>query len=378
MGSNRGGIGFAPVIMALGGGLLAGLGIHEYYTNGDIGLAGILEIACGILLFLWGALFLLGKGRTAVKLGFRMARVSVAAILLLLIVIGLAGYAVWKGGLSVSDFGFKKSETPVASEKVPLQLPIKFIIRNKLTGTPLNVTTAELYNSKGFVVETLVVSSGTATTSGAYKSGESYYLKIVDGGVFYFKRVILPLYDAKLAEIKPPDYHIVTIDGVDVPSSLGVKVINSLGEQVTSVNLTATEPFTILVTNSVADTTLPDPFYNPLTRTQYGNYLVIEVTGSGSTLPRIGGATSVFHTQGKDVYVITLAGLDCKTDPRTGSATPASKSFGITIDPTGAPSGSYTVKITAYTDLDLSYIKDYGVVNNDAVSLGSVTLTVNV
>ena len=188
----------------------------------------------------------------------------------------------------------------------------------------------------------------------------------------------LPLYDAKLAEIKPPDYHIITVDAVDVPSSLGLKVINSTGEAVTSVTLANAAPFTILVTNSEADTGLPDPFVNPLTGTQYGNYLVIEVTGSGSTLPRVTGATSAFHTQGKDVYVITLTGLDCKTDPRTGSATPVSKSYGITIDPTGAPSGSYTVTITAYTDVDLTYIKDYGVVNNDAVSLGSVTLTVNV
>ena len=102
----KGGVGLGSIVMTLGGGLLAGLGIHEYYSTGDIGLAGILEIACGLLLFIWGALFLLGKGHVATrKLGFRMAKSSAAVVLLLLIIIGLAGYAVWKGGLNVSDFG---------------------------------------------------------------------------------------------------------------------------------------------------------------------------------------------------------------------------------------------------------------------------------
>jgi len=368
-------IGIAPVIMTLGGGLLTGLAVHNYMQTNDIGLAGILEIATGLLLFLWGALFLLGKGRTAVKMGFRMGKTSSAAIIILILIIGLAAYAVIKGPLAVPRLGGGGGSE---SDKVALDLPIKFVVRNKLTGAAFNPTAMELYNSMGYVVETLSVSSGSATTAGTYKSGEQYYLKVADGSAFYFIPVTLPMYDAKTAEIKPPDFHIINVQAADVPSALTVKVINSTGGAVSSVTLSAPEPFTILVTNSEQDTSLPGSFMNPIQGSTYGDYLVITVTGSGSVIPRISGAQLAFQTTGQAVYIVQLNGLDCRTDPKTGSATPVTQSYGITIDPTGVASGSYTVSITAYVDLDPSYIQNYGVANTDAVSLGTASLTVNV
>jgi hypothetical protein len=370
------GVGVAPVVMALGGGLLAGLAIHDYMQNGDIGLAGILELATGTLLFIWGALFLLGYGRKAVKLGFRMAKASALGIFILVVILGLMGYAIWKGSLSIP--GYSPPSEEVVTGDVPLDLPIKFVIRNKLTGAAFNPTSAELYNSMGYVVETLTVTSGSATTAGSYKSGEQYYLKITDGTAFYFVAVALPYYDKEIAEIKPPDFHVIAVDAPDVPSALTVKAIDATGTVVTTLNITASTPITIMVTNSEADTALPGSFYNPVMESTYGDYLVITVTGSGSVIPRISGAQLVFQTSGQAVYVIQLSGLDCKTDPRTGSATPVSKSYGVTIDPTGVPTGSYTVTITAYVDLDQAYIQSYGVANTDAVQLGSTSVTVNV
>ncbi len=375
----RSGIGIAPVVMTLGGGLLVGLAVHEYMQTNNIGLAGILELATGFILFLWGALFLLGKGRTAVRYGFRMGKSSAAAILLLLVIIGLGAYAVWKGNLSVINPHNPMAGTQTSNgNMIPLELPIKFVIRNKLTGAAFNPTSAQLYNSKGYVVETLSVSSGAATTAGTYESGEQYYLKITNGTVFYFIPVKLPYYNAEIAKVKPPDFHVISVDAAVVPSALTVKAIDATGTAVTTLNITSPTPLTVMVTNSKADTTLPDPFMNPLTKTEYGNYLVITVTGQGSVLPRISGAKEVFQTTGKAVYIAPLSGLACRTDPRTGTATPVSKSLGITIDPTGVPAGSYTVSITAYTDLDPTYVQNYGVPNSDAVSLGSVSLTVNV
>jgi len=373
----KGEISIPGVVMALGGGLLAGLAIHNYMETNDIELIGIIEIITGLLLFLWGAAILLGHKRAARKLGFRVAKVSAATVLLLLIIFGLIGYTYWKGHLSIPKVPGVSEEEKV-TEQIPLQLPIKLIVRNKLTGTSLNISTLELYNTKGYVVETLTVSSGATTTSGAYKSGERFYVKISDGSTFYFIQIALPLYDAEVAKIKPPDFHVIGLDAVDVPSTITLKVIDSTGNQVSSVNLITPSPFTVLVTNSEPDTALPDPFYNPTMKSWYYNYLVIEVTGSGSVLPRVSGASTLFQTNGKAVYGIKLGSLACVTDPRTGSATPKTASYGITIDPTGVPSGSYTVKITAYTDLDLNYVKNYGVVNTDAVALGSTTLTVNV
>ena len=309
-------------------------------------------------------------------MGFRIGKASAAAILILLVVIGLAGYAVWKGSLSIPGIGVEEGE--VATGDVPLELPIKFVIRNKLTGAAFNPTSTELYNSMGYVVESLTVTSGSATTAGTYKSGEQYYLKVVDGTAFYFIPVSLPYYDARIAEIKPPDFHVVTVDAADVPSALTVKAIDATGTAVTELNITTPTPLTLMVTNSEADTALPGQFLNPLTQSTYGDYLVITVTGSGSVIPRISGAQLAFQTTGQAVYIVQLSGLDCRTDPRTGSATPVSKSYGITIDPTGVPTGSYTVTITAYVDLDPAYVQNYGVANTDAVSLGSASLTVNV
>ena len=373
-------IGLGPVIMALGGGLLAALPIHEYMQTNQIGLAGILELATGLLLFLWGALFIMGKGRTAVKYGFRMGKSSSAALLLLIVILGLGAYVVWKGNLSITNIHnpVTNTQTPSGNNMIPLELPIKFVIRNKLTGASFDPTSAQLYNSKGYVVETLSVSSGAATTAGTYESGEQYYLKITNGSVFYFIPVKLPYYNAEIAKVKPPDFHVISVDAAVVPSSLIVKVIDSEGNSVSTVSISAPSPYTIMITNNKQDTSLPDAFMNPLTKTEYGNYVVISVTGSGSVLPRISGAKEVFQTTGKAVYIAPLSGLACKTDPRTGTATPVSTSVGISIDPTGVPSGNYTVSITAYTDLDSSYIQNYGVANSDAVSLGTATITVQV
>ncbi len=372
-------VGLGSVIMTLGGGLLAALPIHEYMQTNQIGLAGILELATGLLLFLWGALFMMGRGRTAVKYGFRLGKTSSATVLLLLVILGLGAYVIWHGNLSVTNIHNPAANTQASSGgMIPLELPIKFVIRNKLTGAAFDPSGAQLYNSKGYVVETLSVSNGAATTAGTYKSGEEYYLKITNGTAFYFIPVKLPYYNAEVAKIKPPDFHVISVDAAVVPSSLLVKVIDSEGNSVSTAKISAPSPYTIMITNNHQDTSLPDAFMNPLTKTQYGNYVVISVTGSGSVLPRISGAKEVFQTTGKAVYIAPLSGLACKTDPRTGTATPVSTSLGISIDPTGVPSGNYTVSITAYADLDSSYVQNYGVANSDAVSLGTTTITVQV
>jgi len=379
----RSGVGPAPVVMALGGVLLLGLAIHEYRVNGDIGLAGILEIAVGGLLFVWGVLFLFGKGHHATRLGFRMGKGGLAAaatVILLLVFAGLGAYVVMKGNLSVVPARLPSlgGSTTTANPQVPLELPIKFIFRNRLTGAAFNPTSAQLYNSKGYVVETLSVSNGVAVTSDIFKSGEQYYLKVVDGSAFYFVPVYVPFYNADIAKIRPPDYHIISVDATDVPTNLTVKVIDATGVAVSTINAAAPTPLTVMVTNVWPNTGLPGSFSNPITHSTYSDYLVITVTGSGAVIPRVSNAQLVFQTTGKAVYVVPLSGLDCRTDPRTGQATPVSKSFGITLDPTGVPAGSYSVVVTAYTDLDANYLHSYGVPNSDAVSLGSVTLTVNV
>ncbi len=371
----------APAVMAVGGGILLGLVVHQYTSTHTVGLVGVLGGICGFLLFVWGILLLLGKHSYARKVGFRAGKASAVVILLLLIIIGFFAYVAWHGKLSVINgnplsIGGSREST---GGRVSLQLPIKFVFRDELTGATTNPSNAYLVNTKGYVVETLTVSNGAAVTSGIYVSGQSFYLKVYStSSIYYFVPVTLPYYDARTAKIKAPDYHLITVNAFTAPSSLSIKVINATGNAVTSISGAAPKALTVMVVNSAANTELPPEFYNPITKSRYGNYLVITVTGSGSVLPRVSGAELVFKSPGTAVYAVKLGRLAVRVDPRTNMATPATQNVPITIDPTGVPNGSYSIKISAYVDLDESYLKSYGVANNDAVELGSATLTLSV
>jgi hypothetical protein len=360
--------------------LALSIAIHEYRTAGDLGIVGFVSLVLGGLFFLVGVFGMFGKVSWRKKLGAGSTNALAAVILIALLALG--GYVVWKGYLSIEKPAETVAPPVTGGERISLDLPVRLIIYNEIAGTPFTPTSVEIYDTQGRKLETLTPSGGVAESSFPYRSGTQLLIKITDGSAFYFVPVIVPDYDKDEAQATQPTVHLIRLDAVDIPTSLSLKVYDNVGDAVgTTYNITAPTNFMISVVNNEADTSVHDPFNNVITSSQYIAGLVIKIEGSTANVPLITGATPVYTGQGIAVYYLPLDPEKVKavTDPRTGTVQPGTEPFTINIDPTGLSGNSYTVTITAYADLDISYMqKAAGVVNSDAVSLGTVSFTLNV
>lgn len=370
------------IILWVSGGLLIGGAVHgglldaSFENNGAAiiaGFAGILSVVLGIVIFL-------GEGKYVRKIGISMGISGVlAAFIAALLVVTIVVVLVSPYGLNMFNIG-GPSEPEVVGDRLILDLPIKFIVYNKYSGSAFSPTALKLYDAEGRVLETLSVSSGVATTAFPYRSQESLYVYIQDGSAFYFTTVVVPDYDKDVAQATQPTQHLVRVDAVDIPSTLSVKLYDYLGDLITTeYNISSTSSLTISIVNNEADTALPTSFYNPITETQYIAGVVIKITGSTTNVPLITGATPIYSGNGIAVYYVPLNELAALTDQRTGSVLPATQAIALSIDPTGLAGNSYTVTVTAYVDLDLDYMqRAAGTPNTDAVSLGTASFTLNV
>ena len=304
-----------------------------------------------------------------------------ASILTWIIVIFILLAAAWYFGVIDLSKWVKKPQAIIEEEgKVALELPVKLIFIDTVAGSTVTPTSVELYDPSGRLLESISPSGGVAVSNLPYKSGEKIVALIKwSNNVFYTKVFTIPYYD-KYVVSSQPSYHTIRLEVIKPPSSLSIKVYDSEGNLVsTAVNITTTGTITVSVINSEADTGLHDPFIYPITKTQYVAGLLIKITGSTGQVPMIKNAQLLYSGQGIAVYYIPLPKLICKTDKVTGAVVPASQSWVLTIDGTGLAGNSYTLTITAYTDLDPAYVtKAVGNANADAVSLGSVSFTVNI
>ncbi len=357
-------------VLTFVGSVVVWVGYHNQpWTFSSYALMG-----CGAFVALVGIFRLLGMTKYERKLGFGSSNL-LAGLLIALIAIGL-GVAFATHRLSITNVpGVQGTQTQTTSaEKLALNLPVKFIFYNAISGSVFTPSSLKVYDSSGHLLETLTPSAGSATTSFPYMSGTVLILRIGVGNAFYYKQVTVPYYNKDVALATRPTVHLIRVTCVDVPSSLSVRAYDNLGNTIASgayVNVSTVTPISISVINSQANTALPEPFMNIVTGTKYGNYLVIKVTGTTTNVPLITGATPVYTGPGVAVYILPLNTLPAKTDVRSGTVIPASQSFGISIDPAGTH-GNYTVTISAYTDLDVSYMqKSAGTPNTDAVLLGT-------
>jgi len=369
---------WGAIFLLSGSALFATGYTHKPWIFGSYVMMGL-----GILLVIVGFIKVFGATKYERKLGLTRGNLNLlAGFILALLVIGL-GVAFATGKLSISPGGVHIGGAPTVTttaseEMLKLNLPVKLLFYNKVNGSVFTPTQVQIYLGNS-LQETLTPTNGYAISQLPYLSGTVLTLKIVEGSAFYFTTVTVPSYSKAIAEATHPTVHLIKVDAVDVPSSLTIRAFDQLGNAIAAgsiFNVTSVTPISISVINAEPNTALPDSFYNPVTGSKYGNYVVIKITGTTTNVPLISGATPVYTGTGVAVYVLPLENLPAKTDVRSGSVIPASQSFGISIDPAGLV-GNYTVTISAYTDLDISYMqKAAGTPNTDAVLLGSLSFTV--
>ena len=355
--------GLGLIMVAIGRGAL----------DGD--LWGLVFLVLGIPLFIAGIAAAFGKESWRKKLG--AGKTSVAATIIIILLIAAAAYFFLKGG---TDFlSTLKPEPEYTIQPVPevikLKLPLKIAVYNKLSGQPMTDVSVSVLDSSGRTIETLTLSGSIYVGNLKYMSGERYYVKIVDGSAYIIVPITIPSYEKDIAEITKPDYHEIDVKVPDLPSSLTIKVFDNLGNSVSTVNFTElgtnTVTLSIYVINSEQDTEVYSTFTDPAKGRSMHSVLIASVD---SDKVSITGLTPLYASGTTKMFYGDISGLAAVYDPRTSAVNPGTKVFSVTIDGS-ALSGSATLSISAYVDVDIDYVRTNGVINSEAVALASATIT---
>jgi len=341
--------------------------------DGD--LWGLVFLVLGVPLLLAGIAGVLGQEKWKRKLGAGGSSLA-TVLLIILIIIGI--FIFLKGGTDFLSIHREPEPTIPVAEQIPLSLPIKAVITNEISGAAMTDVSVYLVDNSGRVLEQLALSGNAYVSSMKYRSGESIFLKIVDGSAFYVATVSLPYYEKDVAEITQPDYHEVTIRVPDAPTTLSIKVYDEAGNLISdgsTLNTTSlgktTFTLTISVINTEQDTSTYPAFNNPATKSTFYSALLLVADKPLA----VSGMNPLYTDASKTAMWGDIAGLKAVLDPRTNTVKPGTETFVVTID-ASAITSSTTVTIAAYLDFDTSYYKSMGIVNGEAVQLATFSLTI--
>lgn len=312
----------------------------------------------------------------------RMAKTSAAWIIVILLVLVGVGYLYMNGNLKFS-MAPTSGEEKTSTGQVPLELPLKVLIVNKLNGSTItNVNVRVIKNGRDYEPLSLDSASNAYISTLEYKSGEKIDLSIsFSNGAFFIVPITLPYYERDIAEIKAPEFHKMVVKIPVPPSALTIRLLDASGNSVASgstVNLTTlgvdTLKYSLMVVNEERDTALFPSFHDPLTDRNYDSIVLVQLEGKAVIVD-----WDIAYTSGPTTkaYYTMLPDLAALYDPKTGTVTPGVFTKSMTVDCTAMNKGdTSTLTINAYIDASIEYIKGYQTVNTQAVSLAGFTLTI--
>lgn len=298
----------------------------------------------------------------------------IALLLLLLVGAWYFGYINFRVPESIQG-----PQPSAPANMVAVTKPIKFAVTDPLAGSAVASATIQIYGPDKVLRETLTTdSSGSATTSLPYRSGDTYYVKVSKTGyVTRWFAVTVPYMSQADAQSLTTNF--VALQLVQL-GSYTIKIVDQFGNVYTSpatINFTTLGVTSLTLTINIYNTKDNSGFVSstdPVNGVSWGAALLLSTTGTSVVVQNAG--TSV--VRGTTTYYILPVSDDMLTRQVISGqyVKPGVASLTITISKGSLTKGqtqSFTLNLQAY--FDPSYFAANGIGSLDAQSLTTFTLT---
>ena len=294
---------------------------------------------------------------------------------LLLLIIG----AWYLGYINFNVPGSIQGPQPSApANMVAVTKPIKFAVTDPLAGSAVASASIQIYGPDKVLRETLTTdSSGSATTSLPYRSGETYYVKVSKTGyVTRWFTVSVPYMSQADAQSLTTNF--VALQLVQL-GTYTIKIVDQFGNVYTSpatINFTTLGVTSLTLTINIYNTKDNSGFVSstdPINGVSWGAVLLLSTAGTSVVVQNAG--TSV--VRGTTTYYILPVSDNMLTRQVISGqyVKPGVASLTITVSKGSLVKGqtqSFTLNLQAY--FDPSYFAANGIGSLDAASLTTFTL----
>ncbi|MGC9147759.1 MAG: hypothetical protein ACP5GL_08175 [Infirmifilum sp.] len=264
--------------------------------------------------------------------------------------------------------------------------PLTFQAVDTLKGGAVSSGTIYVYNDQLQLMETLSISSGTATTALKYTSGTPLIVKWVSGNFAYEQKIQVPYAQATTDTSFPP----ITLSPFMTAPTVAVQVLDPAGNSLTSganYNVTATGKtkgsFTIIVRITSDNTGLKSftDYVKVVNGQPIDRTTLLQAYASGSNLQYLilSGIPQAYSPSQTASYYLQDLGPDFvrQLDAQGNVIKNGVYSYTLNYDASSLPKGStINIQFTVYALGSTIYFSTYHIQPSDAVSLATFTLNI--